>query len=217
VALPLAARRRQVHAFCPGASTWTAGASGASGAAGGGAAQRYRRQSFFRAAAIEPAHCKSYVIRGVGQGSFVRMQTDTGHEIQTDVPKPMGGTDRAPQPVETLLAALLGCTQATALYVGRHMTPRVLIKSMEFEVTAHRDNRGAVQLPIEDPPPTSPKLQLITGKVRVIPRGNNELSSAQLDTLKEQTEARCPVASMLIESGCEIDVEWVAGEDGVIG
>ena len=59
-------------------------------------------------------HRKQYSISGIGQGSKVTCQTNTNHILETDVPKKMGGGDDAPQPVEHLLAALLGCTQATA-------------------------------------------------------------------------------------------------------
>ena len=100
---------------------------------------------------------KSYTLNGVGKGSRVEMTTNTGHELHTDVPLKMGGTDSAPQPVETLLAALLGCTQATAIFVGRHLEPRILIERLEFvDIVAERDERGALTLPIEtDPSDTS--------------------------------------------------------------
>jgi hypothetical protein len=82
-------------------------------------------------------HAKTYRIQGEttapnSKGS-VTMTTNTGHSIKTDLPKAMGGRDEAPQPVETLLAALVGCTQATALFVGRQMKPnRVVIDKIEF-------------------------------------------------------------------------------------
>jgi len=40
------------------------------------------------------------------------------------------------------------------------------------------------------------------------------LSSEQMELLKEQTEIRCPVANMMIASGCSIDVEWVDASSG---
>jgi len=61
---------------------------------------------------------KHYNIKGNGQQSIVKMQTNTGHTIQTDIPQKMGGKDTAPQPVEYLLSALIGCTQATSIYMS---------------------------------------------------------------------------------------------------
>ena len=84
---------------------------------------------------------KNYHITGTGTKSFVSMKTNTNHTIETDVPKKMGGGDEAPQPVETLLAAWVGCTQATALYVGRNMEPRLLIDRIEFDVEAYRGTK----------------------------------------------------------------------------
>jgi uncharacterized OsmC-like protein len=157
-------------------------------------------------------HVKSYKMNGVGEKTMVDITTDTGHSLRTDIPNKMGGSDTAPQPVETLLAAWMGCTQATALFVGRHMPERVLLQKLEFEnITAFRDERGALQLPIHEAPDVPSRLQQITGTIRVFSRNEESLSSEQMKLLKEQTEIRCPVANMMLSSGCSIDVEWVNG------
>jgi uncharacterized OsmC-like protein len=162
---------------------------------------------------------KSYRLDGVGQGSGVKITTSTGHTLATDVPLEMGGKDSAPQPVETLLAAWMGCTQATALFVGRQIKPsRVLIDRMEFEnIQAFRDERGALALPIEEMPEIPSRLQCITGTIRVFLKTSksgrsSSLSEEQLRLLQEQTEVRCPVANMILASGCRIDVDWKVGE-----
>lgn len=177
-------------------------------------------------------HRKSYRISALGRGSASDVATDTGHALRTDVPRKMGGTDSAPQPVEHLLAALAGCCQATAVYVGRSMTPRLLIKRIEFDLEAHRDERGALQRPIEDEPDVPARLQSVSGTARVFLReerkkkGGGDDSSVGAETrdeeiklLGERTEIRCPVANMMAASGCAMDVVWVNGRiaDGVDG
>jgi putative redox protein len=162
-------------------------------------------------------HAKTYRIQGEttpnSKGS-VTMTTNTGHSIQTDLPKPMGGKDEAPQPVETLLAALIGCTQATALFVGRQMKPnRLLIDKMEFSLTATRDERGALQLPIDIDPPVPSRLQQVSGTVRVFAAKGAIIPNEQMRLLREQTEQRCPVANMMIASGCAMKVEWIDGSE----
>jgi putative redox protein len=152
---------------------------------------------------------KRYELKGTGRNSLVEMETNTGHSLKTDVPKKMGGSDVAPQPVETLLAALIGCTQATSMFVGRNMAPRILIDKMEFDLRAERDERGALTMPIEETPEIPARLQRIQGIIRVF--ATSPLSKSELNILSEQTEARCPVASMVIASGCDMDVEWVDG------
>jgi uncharacterized OsmC-like protein len=156
-------------------------------------------------------HDKSYRIQGIGRRTQVEMRTNTGHPIKTDVPKTMDGQDTAPQPVETLLAALLGCTHVTAIFVGRHLTPRILIDRIEFDVKAERDERGALQLPITIDPDIPARLQRITGTIQVYTKNKERLTEEQLEILSHQTELRCPVANMIVASGCEMNVLWVEG------
>ena len=155
-------------------------------------------------------HSKVYRLGGVGRRSQVNITTDTGHELRTDVPKKMGGSDTAPQPVETLLAAWMGCTQATALFVGRQMSPRIILESLAFEsIEAARDERGAHSLPIDSTPTIPSRIQRVSGIIRVITLNKEPLSYEQMKLLKEQTEIRCPIANMMIASGCSMEVEWV--------
>jgi len=127
------------------------------------------------------------------------------HTIQTDIPKAMGGENQAPQPVELLLASFIGCTQATAIFVARQMGLSIL--RMDFDLKARRDERGAIALPIRDAPPVQSRLQEITG--RVILTTDEPLSLEDLNILQEQSELRCPVANMMIASGCRMNVEWI--------
>ena len=156
-------------------------------------------------------HRKSYQIAGTGKGSAVEMTTNTCHQLFTDVPEKMGGADKAPQPVEHLLATLIGCAQATAIFVGRSMKPRLLIDKIEFDVQAHRDARGALQQPIEITPDIPARLQYVSGSAKVFFKGDADVSTEQLHLLGEQTEARCPVANMMMASGCIMDIHWENG------
>lgn len=152
----------------------------------------------------------------LSKNSVELMTVSTGggeHLIQTDLPRRMGGQDLGPQPVELLLAALMGCTQATALFVGRHMIPRLMLEQINFNVSAVRDERGAIALPIVLDPPVPSRLQRIEGTVRVWAADKKRLSTEQMKLLQEQTERRCPVANMLLASGCEMDITWVDGND----
>ena len=149
-------------------------------------------------------------LKGCGPGVTVTT-VKTDHTIQTDIPKAMGGTDLAPQPVELLVASLLGCTQATALFVARQMKILDRLSHLEFNsIIAVRDERGALTLPIEELPAVPSRLQEISGQVAVILLPDAPpLSAGELTLLKEQTEVRCPVANMMIASGCRMKVDWV--------
>uniref|UniRef100_A0A7S2V9C6 Uncharacterized protein n=1 Tax=Entomoneis paludosa TaxID=265537 RepID=A0A7S2V9C6_9STRA len=133
----------------------------------------------------------------------------------------------------------MGCTQATALFVARHLplepdestsvqmeehmssnsskkrrrTPprRIMLDRLEFiDIQAWRDEQGALELPIlpNQPPSVPSRLQEITGTILVHSR--EPLTGDTLVALREQTEWRCPVANMMMESGCKINVEWLS-------
>ena len=162
-------------------------------------------------ASIPAEFCQSYHIKGLGERSGTSLKTVTGHEIRTDLPLKMGGQDVHPQPVELLLAALIGCTQATAVFVGRNMKPRLVIDHLEFDIRASRDERGALALPILATPTIPAGIHTVEGTIKVyIKKGL--MSANQLETLAEQTEARCPVASMMTASGCNMGIEWMNGD-----
>jgi len=171
-------------------------------------------------------HVKRYSISGRGRGGAATVTTDTGHVILTDVPAKMGGWNSGPQPVEHLLAALVGCTQATATYVSRNMNPRLVIDRMDFDIRAIRDERGALMHPVHEVPSTPARLTRVHGTVKVHFKkkkgtsSSSSLSSSssmvvvtreQLRVLAEQTEARCPIANMMHMSGCVMDIEWTNG------
>lgn len=175
-------------------------------------------------------HTKSYKIQGMTNSnskSGVTVRTNTGHVISTDVPVAMGGKNAAPQPVELLLAALIGCTQATALYVGRHMQPRLVLDKLEFDLLAERDERGALShVPILIPatndanalgsvlPEVPSRLQRVSGTIRVYRAKGMPIAQHVLEILSLQTEARCPVANMMHASGTIVDFKWIDGSIG---
>lgn len=164
----------------------------------------FRRQSQL----LSSRTIKSYTMTAettIDNPSGVTVTTSSGHTICTDLPKPMGGLNEHPQPVELLLASLAGCTQATALFVGRQMKIKIL--KLEIYLEAERDERGALELPIDVTPAVPSRLQKVTGivSIKAIPQMNAE----ELNLLKEQTEARCPVANMMISSGTDMsNIEW---------
>jgi len=154
---------------------------------------------------------KTYCLTGRGGGVAATVLA-RNHTIQTDVPKSMGGEDAAPQPVELVLAALVGCEQATAAYVARHTRPRFPLRYVHFDLRATRDERGAIALPIDKQPPVSSRLLRVEGTAIVhLSRGAE--SRARVEALGRRVEERCPVADMLRASGCELDVRWQMAKD----
>ena len=154
---------------------------------------------------------KTYALVGESRGAAAcSVRTDTGHTIDTDLPRKLGGRDEAAQPVELLLAALLGCKTATAHYVARHLwqRPNNRIDGIEWvDVVAIRDDDGATSLPITQAPNVSARLMKVSGVGYVRPRGPT-IMYEDVKMLGELVEQRCPVAVTLAASGCEVDFEW---------
>mmetsp|Transcript_112000 Transcript_112000/g.311839 ORF Transcript_112000/g.311839 Transcript_112000/m.311839 type:complete len:200 (-) Transcript_112000:85-684(-) len=151
---------------------------------------------------------KTYSITGEGRGAAARLACRT-HTLLTDVPRAMGGCDAAPQPVELLLAALVGCETATAAYVARQMRPRIRLKKISFDCAAERDELGALALPLETLPPVPSQLQRINGIATVHLVDGCVEPPERIKELQEHVEQRCPIANMVRNSGCHLDVQWV--------
>jgi uncharacterized OsmC-like protein len=80
---------------------------------------------------------KYYKVRGTGHGCASETEIADGRFIvRTDTPKRMGGQDTAPEPVDLMLAALIGCEQATAHFVAMKMRPTLKIENRPHELSA---------------------------------------------------------------------------------
>ncbi|ETW07409.1 hypothetical protein H310_01932 [Aphanomyces invadans] len=151
--------------------------------------------------------CMSYHLVGHGEGVKCTMKRPDGISISTDIPKAMGGSNTAPQPVELFLTSLCGCELATAQFVARHMTPRMTIEKIEFNVQASRKKQGALHLPLgnhDDAPLARP--DRIWGQALVY----TSATQKQVDQLAAEVKTRCPIANMTVLSGCVLDIEWIA-------
>lgn len=147
------------------------------------------------------------------------VQASTGHTLEMDLPKAVGGADRGPQPVELLVSSLLGCKTATAHFVARHLwqRPHNRIDHIEFsQVVAERDERGALTLPIGTLPPVTSALLSVRGIATVTPaaRAQGVITHEQVDELGHLVEVRCPVAATLKAAGVDVDFEWRLGGRG---
>ena len=152
---------------------------------------------------------KLYSITGTTSGTTSTSQT-RGHTLKTDTPPSGGGKDTAPQPVETLLAALIGCEGATADFVARML--RTKIRSIDFELEASRDPQGAAHLPVDAPAPAVSRLTRIWGVANVT---IDDADDATIEKIGRIVHERCPVANMVVASGCALDIEWRRAGAGV--
>ena len=146
---------------------------------------------------------------GGGDAVNCNITTDDGWKISTDTPKIQGGTNTAPQPVSLLLASLCGCELATARFVALKSSPRIKMGRIEFDLNAKRDERGAISLPLGSPLPVPARLEHVWGTATVY---NTNATQEQIKQLGDEVHLRCPVANMIVLSGCVLDIHWRIAE-----
>eukprot|EP00931_Biecheleriopsis_adriatica_P109236 TRINITY_DN83509_c0_g1_i1.p1 TRINITY_DN83509_c0_g1~~TRINITY_DN83509_c0_g1_i1.p1 ORF type:complete len:188 (-),score=27.61 TRINITY_DN83509_c0_g1_i1:182-745(-) len=157
---------------------------------------------------IRQPRWKGYHLTATGSGCSSATLTDDGYEIASDTPIAAGGKATAPQPVQLLLAALVGCEQATANFVAAKMRLPA-IRRIEFDIHAERDEWGSMAPPIRQSPQQVSRLQRIWGTATVF----TDASESEVAEIAAAVKQRCPVANMVIASGCQLEVQWQKGEE----
>ncbi|CAK9069649.1 unnamed protein product [Durusdinium trenchii] len=139
---------------------------------------------------VQRPRWKRYNLTAEGAGCKTVTLTDDGYSIESDTPKSTGGSGTAPQPVQLLLAALVGCEQATAKFVAMKMRVPP-IRRIQFELHAERDEWGSLAGPIDQHPLQPSRLQRIWGTAHVY----SDANASQIRAISEAVKKRCPVAS----------------------
>lgn len=120
-----------------------------------------------------------------------------------DEPEVRGGTNQGPSPTETLLAALLGCTNViTHKIAHKH---GIDLHGMELAVDSQLDRRG-VSLEEEVEVPFPSMTLKVTLKGHVTPE--------EAEFLRTELRKYCAISKVVRGSGTEIEEEWTvdAGE-----
>lgn len=122
------------------------------------------------------------------------------HEIIMDEPPILGGNDEGPDPLSYLLASLAGCENIVAAMVAQEMN--FDLQSMKFDVKGRFDPQG-----MRGVAGAQVFFKEVWLKVSV---ATNE-SAERIAELKEKTDARCPVLTMMRAAGIALETEWVKG------
>jgi uncharacterized OsmC-like protein len=118
-------------------------------------------------------------------------------EIVIDEPAARGGTDLGPTPIETMLAALLGCTNVILNRVAEKND--VVVKDLSLQAEASFDRRG-VMLEEEVAVPF-PEIRLTINITT--PSSENEVERVKSDLGKF-----CPVSKVIRQSGTMLEEIW---------
>ncbi len=119
------------------------------------------------------------------------------NEITIDEPVARGGTDLGPSPTETLVAALVACTNVIGHRVAE--SHGVHFQAMSVDAEAQFDRHG-VSLTAEVDVPF-PQILL---KITV----TTEAGEDAMQKVKDDLAKFCPLAKVLRQSGTVIDEQW---------
>jgi putative redox protein len=143
---------------------------------------------------------KTFVTMKLAGKGVTHARTDVSVRDLTltiDEPAERGGTNKGPSPTETLISALVACTNVVSNRIAEHMGLEV--RDMTIDAAADFDRRGvmlqeAVRVPF-------PKIDLtINTKIK----GSDE----QIEKLKEDLAKFCPLSMVIRQSGTEINEIW---------
>ena len=109
------------------------------------------------------------------------------HSLTVDEPAELGGTDKGPNPVELILAALGSCQEIT--YRAYASALGIPLESVSVKLDGDIDLRGFFA--VSDS--VRPGYQAIRGTVEL----TSSASEEQLQTLREAVNAHCPVLDIM--------------------
>jgi len=120
-----------------------------------------------------------------------------GHSFVIDEPPYRHGTDVGPTPLETMLGALIGCTNVITRRVAHERGVPLVVG--RIEVVGHLDHRGIDKE--ADVPVPFPLIEL---KVQV----RTDASEEEIASLRSEIAQRCPMSVILRQAGSRIEETW---------
>lgn len=114
-----------------------------------------------------------------------------------DEPKERDGTNRGPTPTETMVAALIACTNVISHKCAKKHGVEFTAMSIDAESTL--DRRGTQLLEeIEVPFP----------KIRLVINVKTDASDAEIEKVKADLHRFCPISKVIRNAGTQIEEIW---------
>lgn len=120
-------------------------------------------------------------------------------EFATDEPDTLGGTNSGPSPLETVLAALVGCDGVIIHGVAKAMG--FAYTGVDFDCSGQVDLRG---------PKGVPGIRPYFEKIRMSIVVHTDETPQRFEQLKKNVEFRCPVMNLMRAASVELSVDWIA-------
>lgn len=120
-----------------------------------------------------------------------------GHAFVVDEPPSRHGTDVGPTPLETMLGALVACTNVIARRIAHERGIALQFRRIGCEgMLDHRGIDDAAEVPVPFP------------DIRLTLEAETDADAAQLESLRTELERRCPMSVILREAGSRIALDW---------
>jgi putative redox protein len=136
-------------------------------------------------------------LQGVGE-THARTRVAAG-KVATiiDEPPERGGTGLGLSPTQTLMAALVACTNVISNKIAHKMGVR--LEEMRIDIASTFDRRGVtlqeeVERPFKD--------------MRLTIRVRTDATAEQMETLKADLAKFCPVSKVIRAAGIEVTEDW---------
>ncbi len=115
-----------------------------------------------------------------------------------DEPEVRGGTNKGLSPTETLMAALIGCTNVITHKIAA--ADGIEIAAMTVDADVGFDRRGVtLEADVDVPfPDIKLTINISTGA-----------SAAEVDKIKRDLAKFCPLAKVLRQAGTKVDEDWI--------
>lgn len=138
-----------------------------------------------------------FTVTASGTGVAQTVHVDGKHTIEVDTYPAFGGKDAAPSPLSYLLAALTSCTQVVSAVVAKDLGLELGV--VQAEAVGDLDTAvlggGAVG---------NANFDAVRLRVSIA----TDATVEEFETLRSETERRCPVAQMFIRSGLDFTNQW---------
>jgi putative redox protein len=119
------------------------------------------------------------------------------HSFVIDEPPYRHGTDVGPTPLETMLGALVSCTNVIARRIAHENN--IDLRISRIGCVGHLDHRG-IDMEADVPVPF-PKIELT---IEGVTSGNDD----EIAALRRELKIRCPMSVILTQAGTIIEESW---------
>lgn len=120
-----------------------------------------------------------------------------GHALVIDEPPMRHGTDVGPTPLETMLGALVACTNVIARRIAHERGIALQFRRIQCEgMLDHRGIDDLAEVPVPFP------------EIRLTLEAETDADAATLEDLRTALERRCPMSVILRQAGSRITTDW---------